>query len=252
MALREILKSRLASRRLKAETSSQSMEGKPMGRIAVFDLDGTLVDTADDLIGAMNAIAPRFDLPQLDLAEARPVAGRGGRALMRHAAAKAGREFSDDQVIVAYPPFLDAYEARIADRSRYFPGVEDALDRLQADGWRVAICTNKPERLARILMETLGGLDRFGALLGADSLPVRKPDPAHVLETIARAGGAADQAVMIGDTENDRQAAANAGVPCALYAHGFSTIPLADLAPEAIFDDYAELPDLARQLISRG
>ena len=220
-----------------------------MGRIAVFDLDGTLVDTADDLIAAMNAIAPRFDLPQIDPVEARPVAGRGGRALMRHAAAKVGRDFPDDQVIVAYPPFLDAYEERIADQSRYFPGVEDAVETILSDGWRVAICTNKPERLARILMETLGGLDRFGALLGADSLPVRKPDPQHVLETIARAGGHADKAVMIGDTETDRNAAANARVPCALYAHGFSTIPIVDLEPEAIFDDYADLPALLPTLI---
>lgn len=221
-----------------------------MGRIAVFDLDGTLVDTAADLIAAMNAIAPRFDLPQLDPVEARPVAGRGGRALMRHAASKIGRDFPDDQVIVAYPPFLDAYEERIADNSRYFPGVEDAVERLRADGWRVAICTNKPERLARILMESLGGLDRFGALLGADSLPVRKPDPQHVLETVARAGGHVDKAVMIGDTETDRKAAANAGVPCALYAHGFSTVPIEELKPEAIFDDYAVVPELLPKLIA--
>lgn len=220
-----------------------------MTRTAVFDLDGTLVDTADDLIAAMNAVADRFDLPLLDPVEARPVAGRGGRALMRHAAAKAGREFTDDQVIVAYPPFLDAYEARIADRSRYFPGAEAAVEALLADGWRVAICTNKPERLARILMEALGGLDRFAALLGADSLPVRKPDPRHLLETVARAGGDPGRAVMIGDTETDRKAAAAAKVPCALYAGGFSVTPIAELKPEAIFTDYAELPAIALRLI---
>lgn len=220
-----------------------------MARAAIFDLDGTLVDTADDLIGAMNAIAPRFDLPALDPVEARPVAGRGGRALMRHAAAKVGRDFPDEQVLVAYPPFLDAYEERIADQSRYFPGVEAAVDLLLADGWRVGICTNKPERLARLLMEKLGGGHRFAALLGADSLPVRKPDPEHVLTTIRRIGGDASRSVMIGDTVTDRQAAANAGVPCALYAHGFSTIPLADLAAEAVFDDHATLPSLLPSLI---
>lgn len=220
-----------------------------MGRAAIFDLDGTLVDTADDLIAAMNEIAPRFDLPSLDPVEARPVAGRGGRALMRHAAAKVGRDFPDDQVLVAYPPFLDAYEARIADKSRYFPGVESAIDVLLADGWRVGVCTNKPERLARLLIDALGGGHRFAALLGADSLPVRKPDPTHVLTTISRIGGDPARAVMIGDTVTDRQAAANAGVPCALYAHGFSTIPLEDLAAEAIFDDFAALPGLLPSLI---
>ena len=223
-----------------------------MPRTAIFDLDGTLVDTAHDLISAFNAVAERFDLPRLDHEEARLVAGRGGRALMRHAAAKAGREFTDDQVIVAYPPFLDAYEAGIADRSRFFPGVEAAIDDLLAAGWKVAICTNKPERLARILMETLGGLHRFGALLGADSLPVRKPDPEHVLETIRRTEGDASRAVMVGDTVTDRKAAANAGIPCALYAHGFSVDPVESLAPEAIIHDYADAPEILTRLADRA
>lgn len=217
---------------------------------AIFDLDGTLVDTADDLIAAMNAVADRFDLPQLDPAEARPVAGRGGRALMRHAAAKASREVTDDQILVFYPPFLDAYEARIAERSRYFPGAEAAMDRMLADGWLIGVCTNKPERLARMLFEKIGGMERFGALLGADSLPVRKPDPRHLWETIDRIGGDRDRAVMIGDTETDRAAARAANVPCALYARGFSATPIADLAAEAVFDDFADLPALAARLVA--
>ncbi|MEM7546333.1 MAG: HAD-IA family hydrolase [Pseudomonadota bacterium] len=222
-----------------------------MTKTAIFDLDGTLVDTADDLISAMNAIADRFDLPQIDPAEARPVAGRGGRALMRHAASKVGREMTDDQVIVAYPPFLDAYEERIADQSRYFPGASETVDHLLSDGWKVGICTNKPERLARILMTTLGGFERYGALLGADSLPVRKPDPKHIWETIQRLDGARDMAIMIGDTETDRKAAANAGIPCVLYEHGFSTTPIANLAPEAIFSDYAHLPEVLTGLLPK-
>ncbi len=222
-----------------------------MGRTAIFDLDGTLVDTADDLIAAMNTIAPRFDLPQLDPAEARASAGRGGRALMRLAASKVGREMDDDQVIVAYPPFLDAYEARIADRSRYFPGASECVDALLAEGWRVGICTNKPERLARLLMQALGGADRFGVLLGADSLPVRKPDPKHVWETIDRLGGARHLSVMIGDTETDRQAAANANVPCLLFSGGFSTIPIAELEPEGIFHDHAALPQILNGMFAK-
>lgn len=220
-----------------------------MIRSAIFDLDGTLVDTAEDLIAAMNAVAPRLDLPPLDPAEARAAAGRGGRGLMRHAAAKAGREITDDQVLAAYPAFLDAYEARIDATSRYFPGAEEAVEALLSAGWRVAICTNKPERLARLLIERLGGGARFHALLGADSLPVRKPDPRHVLVTIERAGGAPGRAVMIGDTETDLNAARAAGVPCALFSGGFSTTPLAELAPEAIFDRFAELPGLADRLV---
>lgn len=222
-----------------------------MTRSAIFDLDGTLVDTAGDLIAAMNAVADRFDLPQIDPVEARPVAGKGGRALLRYAAAKVGREVTDDQVLVFYPPFLDAYEARIADTSRYFPGAEAAVDALLADGWKVGVCTNKPERLARVLMQRLGGFDRYGALLGADSLPVRKPDPKHLWETIDRIGGDRARAVMIGDTETDRSAARNAGVPCALYSGGFSVTPIAELEPEAVFDDFADLPALAAELVDR-
>ena len=223
-----------------------------MTQTAIFDLDGTLIDTADDLISGFNAVAERFELPQLDYAEARMTAGRGGRALMRFAAAKVGREFTDEQVLACYPPFLDAYEACIDERSRYFPGVLEAVDQLLADGWKVGICTNKPERLATILIERLGGGERFGALLGADSLPVRKPDPRHIWETIDRVGGDRARAVMVGDTNNDREAARNAGVPCALYTHGFSVEPLESLEPEAIFDDYADLPALAARLVAES
>ncbi len=220
-----------------------------MIRCAIFDLDGTLVDTAEDLVEAMNAVAERLELPRLDPVEARAAAGRGGRGLMRHAAAKVGREITDDQILAAYPAFLDAYEARIDVASRYFPNVEAALDRFERDGWRIGICTNKPERLTLKLLDRLGGRARFGAILGADSLPVRKPDPRHLLETIERLGGAAERSVMFGDTETDRRAAAAAAVPCALYAAGFSPVPVAELAPEAIFEDFAETPDLAARLI---
>ncbi|MEM7267846.1 MAG: HAD-IA family hydrolase [Pseudomonadota bacterium] len=223
-----------------------------MTRTAIFDLDGTLIDTADDLITGFNAVADRFELPKLGYAEARMTAGRGARALMRFAAAKENKVFSDEQVLACYPAFLDAYEACIDEQSRYFPGVLDAVDALLGDDWKVGICTNKPERLARILIEKLGGGERFGALLGADSLPVRKPDPKHVWETIDRVGGDRGRAVMIGDTNNDREAAKNAGIPCALYAHGFSVDPLESLEPEAIFDDYAELPSLAARLVAES
>lgn len=221
-----------------------------MIRTAIFDLDGTLVDTAEDLVEALNAVAGRLELPRLDPLEARAAAGRGGRGLMRHAAAKAGREISDDQILAAYPAFLDAYEARIDRASRWFPNAEAALDRLTAEGWRIGICTNKPERLALKLLERLGGLGRFGAVLGADSLPVRKPDPRHLLATVERLGGDPARAVMFGDTETDRKAAAAARIPCALYSLGFSPVPVEDLAPEAVFGDFAEAPELAARLLA--
>lgn len=225
-----------------------------MVRSAIFDLDGTLVDTAEDLVEALNAVAPRLDLPALDPTspEARAAAGRGGRGLIRHAAALVGREVTDDQILAAYPAFLDAYEERIDDASRYFPGAEAAMDALLSAGWRIGLCTNKPERLARLLIERLGGAHRFGAMLGADSLPVRKPDPRHLLVTIERLGGAPARAVMIGDTETDRNAARAAGVPCALYAGSFPAASLAALEPEAVFDRYEDLPALALRLLGES
>ncbi|MGB0505293.1 MAG: HAD-IA family hydrolase [Pikeienuella sp.] len=220
-----------------------------MSGSAIFDLDGTLVDTADDLITAMNDIADSFGLGQLGYAEARSYAGRGGRALMQLAASKVGREFGDDQVLAAYKPFLEAYSARITNRSQYFPGAEDAVETFLSSGWKVGICTNKPEGLALQLMKSLGGIERYAAILGADTLPVRKPDPEHVWQTIDRIGGDRKAAVMIGDTINDREAAANAGIPCVLYSKGFSVEPVESYKPEGIFDNFEELPALAARLV---
>lgn len=221
-----------------------------MIRTAIFDLDGTLADTAGDLIAAMNAVAHRFDLPKLDPAvkEVRAAAGKGGRGLMRLAAAGVGREVTDDQIIAAYPPFLDEYEAKIADETRYFPGVEAALDQIAANGWQIGICTNKPERLAKMLIAKLGGGERFGALFGADSLPVRKPHPRHILATVEALGGEAAGAVMIGDTETDLAAARAALIPCALYENGFSPVPAPELTPDALFAAYDELPALLNRM----
>lgn len=223
-----------------------------MSGSVIFDLDGTLVDTADDLITAMNDIADQFEVAQLGYVEARSYAGRGGRALMQLAASKVGREFSDDQVLAAYQPFIEAYRHRITDRSAYFPGAEDAVETFLSLGWKVGICTNKPEGLALQLMTALGGVERYGAILGADTLPVRKPHPDHVWQTIDRIGGNRGAAVMIGDTTNDREAAANAGIPCALYVHGFSIDPIESYKPEGIFDDFADLPALAAELIGKS
>lgn len=217
----------------------------------IFDLDGTLVDTADDLITAMNDVSEQFELGRLGFVEARSYAGRGGRALMQLAASKVGRTFSDEEVLAAYPPFLEAYSHRITDRSQYFPGAEAAVETFLSSGWKVGICTNKPEGLALQLMGALGGIERYAAILGADTLPVRKPHPDHIWQTIDRIGGDRSKAVMVGDTVNDREAAANAEVPCALYSKGFSVDPVESLNPEAIFHDFAELPAIAAELIGK-
>ena len=219
-------------------------------KTAVFDLDGTLADTAGDLIGALNAVARAEGWPGLDPVTDRAVAGQGGRALLRRAMAAAGAPEDPARVERLLPAFLAAYEARIAAETRLFPGTEAALGALAAAGWRLAICSNKPEALALGLLDALGVRRRFAAILGADTLPVRKPDPRAFHETVARAGGAPGRAVMIGDTATDRETARRAGAPCILVGFGYAAEPLSMLAPEAAAARMADIPALAESLLA--
>jgi phosphoglycolate phosphatase len=221
-------------------------------RGAIFDLDGTLADTAEDLLNAANAaLAPR-GLPLLTIAEDKPFAGRGGRAMIRRSIARAGRNPDDADEIrltdALYPELLEAYGAGLARHTRLYDGVEGCLDLLESAGWRLGVCTNKPERLALDLLGQLGVLDRFGAVLGADTLPVRKPDPEHFFETARRIGAHPTRSVMLGDTSTDRETARAAGVPCILVTFGFAAEPLADLAPEAIAGHYDEIAAILERL----
>lgn len=218
-------------------------------RVAVFDLDGTLADTAPDLIGALNEVLEAEGLPSASVSIARHMVGRGGRALLRQGFAAAGQPLDDAGVEARFGPYLEAYEKRITRESVLFPDLLPALDAIEAAGWTLAVCTNKPERLAFLFLEEMRILPRFKAVLGADTLPVRKPDARHVLETIARTGGARERAVMIGDTETDRSAARNAGVPAILVTFGYCPHPVAELAPEAQIDAFAALPDALERLL---
>ncbi|MEC9431675.1 MAG: HAD-IA family hydrolase [Pseudomonadota bacterium] len=219
-------------------------------RCAIFDLDGTLADTSADLIGAANTALADLGAAGLDPVADAGTSGRGGRAMLRLGLARAGWEPARiaPAVEAAMPPFLAAYEARIAAESRLFPGVHAALDRLEDAGWRLAICTNKPERLARLLLDALGALPRFGALIGADSVEAPKPDPRPVRAAAERAGSTLAVSVMVGDTVTDREAARAAGIPCVLVDFGLSADDLASLNPEALTREYAELPALLETL----
>ncbi|MEM8841026.1 MAG: phosphoglycolate phosphatase [Pseudomonadota bacterium] len=215
-------------------------------RGAIFDLDGTLADTAGDLLAAANVALAGEGLPLLTMEQDRQFAGRGAKSMIRRSLARQGRD-PDEPAQVAltdalYPRLITAYERKIAHHSRLYEGVEACLDTLAAGGWRLGICTNKPERLARMLMTELGILDRFGALLGADTLAVRKPDPEHFIETCRRIGADPARSVMIGDTHTDLHTARAAGAPCILTAFGFSAHPLHELAPDVIVAHYDELP----------
>lgn len=210
---------------------------------AVFDLDGTLADTAPDLIGAANALLRADDLPTLDPAAVRATAGRGGKALISLGYERAGRPLDRAAIDAKFPTYLRAYRDRIDAESRLFDGVETTLDALTAAGWRLTVCTNKPEDLARLLLRRIGLLDRFAGLVGADTLPVRKPDPRPVWEAIARAGGVPAAAVMIGDSKTDRDAARNAEIPVVMVSFGYAAEPLGSLKPDAIVDRFSALID---------
>ena len=219
-------------------------------RVAVFDLDGTLADTAADLIAAANAaLAEAGHGAPLDPARDRATAFAGGRAMLRAGLDRANGGWEAAAVEAAYPRLLAHYAANIDRHTRAYEGVEPALDALAASGWALAVCTNKPEGLAATLLDRLGLAGRFRAMLGADTLDVRKPHPRHLLETIARAGGAPGRAALIGDTVTDREAARAAGVPCVLVAFDPEGRAVEALAPEAVLESYAALPGLLERLV---
>lgn len=212
----------------------------------VFDLDGTLVDTAPDLAGAMNHVLRHFGRSDVDVEVVRDMVGHGARRMIERGLALTGG--GDTAMIDAgMPIFLSHYAANICVGSRAWDGVETALDTLAAQGSVLTICTNKPAGLAEQLVATLGWRGRFAAILGGDSLAVRKPDPAHVLATVARAKGVASRAVFVGDSRVDVAAARAADIPIVVTSFGYSDVPAADLAADAVIDHFSALiPALSR------
>lgn len=214
----------------------------------IFDLDGTLADTSGDLIRAANS-ALGDEGVQLDPERDAGTALLGGRAMLSLGLKRAGR-FDEARVMQLYPVLLEAYGANIATCTRLYPGAMDAVEALKAAGFAVGICTNKPEALALKLLDALGVRAAFGAVLGADSLPVRKPDPEHLRATVRALGRAPERCCLIGDSVTDRDTARNAGVPVVLVTFGPARDDMAALAPDALLSDYAELPDLAARLLA--
>lgn len=221
-----------------------------MPDLIVFDLDGTLVDTAPDLSAALNHALGRLGRPPIDPATVRHLVGHGARVLIERGLARTGGG-GDAEVERALPIFLDFYADHIADDSRPYPGAEAALDYLAAAGRTLAICTNKPAALSRQLVAALGWDGRFAANLGGDSLPVRKPDPAHLLGTIAAAGGDPKRTIFVGDTAVDVGAARAASVPVIIVGFGFADRPAAELGGDAVIDHFDALSDALRELTRR-
>ena len=217
-------------------------------RTVVFDLDGTLADTSADLIAAANACFQGLGLgAPLDPVADALTAFHGGRAMLRLGFQRVGG--SDAMVEAQYPVLLAAYAEAIDRETRLYPGAVDAVEALLRRGFATAICTNKPERLAELLMTRLGVRQLFGSLVGADTLPVRKPDPAPYRLSVERAGGQVARSMLVGDTATDRDTAAAAGVPVVLVTFGPEGTGVARLAPEALLHRFADLPDLVAQLL---
>jgi len=212
----------------------------------VFDLDGTLVDTAPDLCAALNHALGSLGRPPVPADDVRHMVGHGARKLLERGLAASG-DASPALVEAGVAPFLDYYAAHIADGSRPYPGVEAALDALAAAGCRLAICTNKPVAMSAALVAALGWQGRFAANLGFDSVPAPKPDPAHLLAAIAAAGGDRADTVFVGDSITDTMTGRAAAVPVIAVSFGFSDRPVAELGADIVIDHYAELiPALER------
>ncbi|CCD92435.1 phosphoglycolate phosphatase [Bradyrhizobium sp. ORS 375] len=208
----------------------------------VFDLDGTLVDTAPDLINALNHILQREGLRPLPLASARKMIGHGARKLLERGLEAEGRFASPAEMEQLTADFIGFYAENIAIESRPFEGLEAALDELAGRGCQFAVCTNKLEWLSKRLLDQLGLTSRFAAICGADTFGVAKPDPAILRQTIAQAGGEVGAAIMVGDAGTDVGAARRAGVPVIGCTFGYTDVPIAELNPDHLIDHMRELP----------
>jgi phosphoglycolate phosphatase len=209
----------------------------------VFDLDGTLVDTAPDLIETLNVVFTRDGLPPLDYAAARDMIGGGARRMIESALKLQGRGLTEGVVDRLFADFIVHYGAHIADRSQPFPGLDAALDRLASRGCQFAVCTNKLESLSRLLLEALGLSRRFAAICGPDTFGMQKPDPEILRRTIRATGGALQRAVMVGDSGTDIATARAAGVPVVAVDFGYSETPVRELGPDRVISHFDQLAD---------
>jgi phosphoglycolate phosphatase len=213
----------------------------------IFDLDGTLIDTAEDLSAAMNHALQCVGLPPVPMKSVRSLVGHGARAMLRRAFAEVRAPAPDEAALDTHvAAFLDYYTRHIAVASRPFPHVLEALDALEAAGARIALCTNKREAPARQLLSELGLIARFAAIVGMDTTEAAKPDPRPVVHCLRLAGVSAG--VFIGDSDTDIEAATRAGLPCLVSTLGYGPILKAGAATH-LFGDYRVLPRLVRRVV---
>ncbi len=211
------------------------------GWTIAFDLDGTLVDSAPDLIGTLNRMLAPRGYPAVPLSSARHLVGHGARALLRHGFAEAGAVWDEAAEPELFDRFIDDYVDHIADDSRAFEGVVETLDHLSARGALLCVATNKRTDLAEALIEALGLSRHFVVIAGPDRVSARKPDGAHVREAVRLAGGDLARSVMVGDATTDTGSARAAGVPCVVAGFGYNDAPLSELGGDIVIDRFADL-----------
>ena len=217
----------------------------------VFDLDGTLIDTAPDLLDSLNHVITREGLAPVAPDRLRAHVGHGGRAMLERAYAAQDRHLDAATLERLSDAFFQHYADGMPGRSRPFAGATGCLARFAGAGWRMAVCTNKLEHLSRTLLGALGLDERFAAICGADTFAVRKPDPGHLTGTIERAGGTRDNAVMVGDSKTDIDTARAAGIPVVAVDFGYATEPVATLRPDHVIGAFDALSvDMATALIA--
>jgi len=219
------------------------------GYCLAFDLDGTLVDTAPDIIGTLNGLLADHGAAPFPIEAARRFVGRGARSLIERGFKAAELNIGPEAEDALLPVFLSRYAERIDHESHPFEGVYDTLDLLQAKGAKLAVCTNKPYDLSVLLLTRLNLIDYFGIVVGADSVACKKPDPEHLRACTDFFGLPLSQSILIGDSETDFRTARNAGAPSVLVSFGYNETPVADFDPDALLHHFSELPTALARLV---
>ena len=215
----------------------------------VFDLDGTLVDTAPDLIGALNAVLVSQGRPTVKVGDVRHLVGHGALVMLDRAMQMTGEAVAPDRLPGLLDDFIAHYRTHIAAESRPFPGVEETLETLERDGARMGVLSNKPQELTALLIPALGLARFFGAIHGAGRLEVVKPNARVFHHVIEEMGGEGNGAVMIGDSETDVATARAAGCPVIVLTYGYSSVPVATLGADRLTDDFRDIPRLVKELL---
>jgi phosphoglycolate phosphatase len=215
----------------------------------VYDLDGTVADTAEDLVATLNWLLAREGLAPLKVENAGSLVGAGARALIERGFAASGRTLDPPTLEALFADFLARYNAHIVDRSRLYPGVDKALATFARAGWRQAICTNKIEASAKLLVAKLGVAERFAFVCGQDTFGVGKPDATPLLKTIAASGGASDRAIMVGDSITDIKTARAARVPVIAVDFGYTDVPVVELGPDRVISHFDQLAAASAALL---